>query len=68
MGPVTKGLRAMSHAGIQKFLFGGGVVQGRLLENSLNNVFFSSAYFIVYRGGQIVYQWFNGSMYIAWAS
>ena len=44
-----------------KFLcWGGGVVvQGRLLENSLNNVlFFSSAYFIVYRGGQIVYQWF----------
>ena len=39
---------------------GGGVVQGRLLENSLNNVFFSfsSAYFIVYKGGQIVYQWF----------
>ena len=35
----------------------GGVVQGGLLEN---NVFFSfsSAYFIVYRGGQIVYQWF----------
>ena len=32
---------------------GGGSVQGRLLENSLNNVFFSFslAYFIVYRGG-----------------
>ena len=38
----------------------GGVVQGQLLENSLKNVFFSlsSAYFIVYRGGPIVYQWF----------
>ena len=42
MGPVTKGLRAMSHAQIQKFCVGvgGGVIQGRLLENSLNNVFF----------------------------
>ena len=40
---------------------GGGVVQGRLLENSLNSDFFSfsSAYFIVYKGGQIVYQWYH---------
>ena len=37
---------------------GGGVVQGRLLENSLNNVFFFISLFIVYRRGQIVYQWF----------
>ena len=49
--------------GSRFFVFGGGgegVVQGGLLENSLNNVFFSfsSANFIVYRGGQIVYQWF----------
>ena len=46
--------------GSRIFVLGGGVVQGRLLENSLNNVFFSfsSAYFVVYRGGQIVYQWF----------
>ena len=38
----------------------GAVVRGRLLENSPNNVFFSfsSTYFIVYREGQIVYQWF----------
>ena len=46
--------------GSRIFMLGGGVVQGRLLENSLNNVLFSfsSAYFIVYRGGLIVYQWF----------
>ena len=47
--------------GSRIFMLGGGVVQGQLLENSLNNVFFfsfSSAYFIVYRGGQIVYPWF----------
>ena len=37
---------------------GRGVVQGRLLENNLNNVFFFISLFIVYRGGQIVYQWF----------
>ena len=37
---------------------GGGVVQGRLLENSLNNVFFFISLFIVYRRGQVVYQWF----------
>ena len=39
---------------------GWGGVQGRLLENSLNNVFFFFfiSLFIVYRGGQIVYQWF----------
>ena len=37
MGPVTKGFKPMSHAGIQNFCVvgGGGVVQGRLLENSL---------------------------------
>ena len=36
MGPVTKGLKPMSHAQIQNFCVGGGVVvQGRLLENSL---------------------------------
>ena len=69
MGPVTKGLKAMSHPLIQIFCVGqgGGVVQGGLLENSLNNVFFSfsSAYFIVYRGGQIVYQWgfFRGNYF-----
>ena len=38
MGPVTKGLKPMSHARIQNFFVlgvGGVVVQGRLLENSL---------------------------------
>ena len=36
MGPVTKGLKPMSHARIQKFCVGGKVVvQGRLLEKSL---------------------------------
>ena len=36
MRPVTKGLKPMSHAQIQNFCVGGwGVVQGRLLENSL---------------------------------
>ena len=57
MGPVTKGLKPMSHARIQDFLYlGGGVVQGQLLENSLNNVFFFflSTYFIVYRGVRLV--------------
>ena len=39
---------------------GGGVVQGRLLENSLNNVFFSFfiSLFNSLQRGQIVYQWF----------
>ena len=61
MGPVKKGLKPVSHARIQNFCVedGGGVVQGRLLENSLNNVFFLfHQLFIVYRGDQIVYQWF----------
>ena len=40
MRPVTKGLKPLSHARIQNFCVGGwgggwGVVQGRLLENSL---------------------------------
>ena len=35
MGPVTKGLKPMSHAWIQNFCVGGGMVQGQLLENSL---------------------------------
>ena len=37
MGPVTKELKPMSQARIQNFCVrgGGGVVQGRLLENSL---------------------------------
>ena len=39
MGPVTKGLKPLSHARIQNFCVGGGgggvVVQGRPLENSL---------------------------------
>ena len=36
MGPVTKGFKPMSHARIQNFCVGDGVVvQGRLLESSL---------------------------------
>ena len=60
MGPVTEGLKPMSHAQIQNFCVwgGGGVAQGRLLENSLNNVGVFISLFIVYRRGQIVYQWF----------
>ena len=62
MGPVTKGLKPVAHARIQNFCVrgGGGGVQGQLLENSLNNVFFFFfiSLLIVYRGGQIVYQWF----------
>ena len=41
------------HAGIQDFVQGGGV-QARRPENSLDNVFLSSTYFTVCRGGPMI--------------
>ena len=60
-GASHKRIKASVTCSDPEFLcWGGGVVQGRLLENSLSNVFFFFfiSLFIVYRGGQIVYQWF----------
>ena len=78
VGPVTKGLKAMSHAQIQNCCVGvGGVVQGRLLENSLTNVFFFifiSLFYSLQRGSdclsmvlfqrKLLFQGFRGSSII----
>ena len=61
MGPVTKVLKPVSHARIQNFCVGGG--RGGPEPTARKQpyqrfFFFFISLFIVYRGGQIVYQWF----------
>ena len=64
-GPVTKGLKQMSHARIKDLCWGGGggggVVQGQMPENSPNNVFFYQLFiseeitFQRYQRGSIIF-------------